>query len=327
LGIIDTLTAGFHTTLRKPWLLVIPLLLDLFLEFGPKVSILPAYDRALNTLKESILATEDLAATDVGAVLDATELGFLRTAVEEYNLLSIVSPSRVLLPSIASIRPVDWEADRIIEISSSGQALGTAVLLIGLGLFAACIYWTLMAQEIRGRRASLSGMSRSIPLFWLRGLALVGLALVVLLGLTGVGVAVSFIAELFLLMGASFITQGILSLFVLGSWLAAVWAFVYLFFVPQAITMTEARPLTAVRQSFAIVRSRFWQSVGLVLLINIITAGLAYLWGMLMGSTGGRLVAIVANAFIGTGLLGATFIFFRDTVIAIHQVQQQRSHQ
>ena len=327
MGTIDTLSAGFRTTLRKPWLLIIPLLLDLVLEFGPKASILPAYDAAVGALNETLVAAQDLADGELGGMLDTGEMGFLRGAIQEYNLFAIIAPSRLLLPNVASLRPVDVENDRIVEIASGGRLLGTTVLLLALGLFVACTYWSLLAQETRGRRASLPEVIRSVPLFWLRGLAVVGLALVMLMGMAGLGVAISFVAEVFLVIGASFITQAILSLFVLGTWLIILWVAIYLFFVPQAITMSEARPLLAVRQSLVIVRSRFWASIGLILLINIITTGLSYLWSMLMGSTGGRMVSILANAYIGTGLLAATFIFFRDTVIALHQLQQQRSQQ
>ena len=77
----------------------------------------------------------------------------------------------------------------------------------------------------------------------------------------------------------------------------------------------------ALRQSFIIVRATFWRTLILFVLVNIISTGLGYLWVLLMTSLAGTLAAIVANAFVGTGLVAAMFIFFRDRIIALHHAQ------
>ena len=40
-GVIDTLTAGYNLVNRHPWLLVLPLLLDVALWWGPQLSVAP----------------------------------------------------------------------------------------------------------------------------------------------------------------------------------------------------------------------------------------------------------------------------------------------
>src|SRR5688572_22278852 len=53
LGIIETLTEGFTTLNKRLWLLLVPLLLDLFLVFGPGISITPLLETSEAWLQES----------------------------------------------------------------------------------------------------------------------------------------------------------------------------------------------------------------------------------------------------------------------------------
>ncbi len=320
MGIIDTLTAGFETAVRKPWLILIPLLLDLALLAAPKVSVLPVYD-ALAAYVQDVAAetAEGAAAANVASA--AEQLDLLRPLAEEFNLLSLLSVNRLLLPSVASLRPIDAAHDEVIGVMAPSQGVGMAIVLVGLGLFVACCYWTLLAQQARRERNNLRELGHQVPVFWLRTVAVGGMVLAGLLGLFGVGTFLVLAAQVFALLGAGGLTQVLMVLVMSGMWLLVLWLIFYAFYVPQAITLAEAGPVAALQQSFLVVRSSFRQALGLFALVNVISAGLGYLWGLLMGTTAGTVGAIVANAFIGTGLMAALFIFVRDRIIALHQAQ------
>ena len=49
-GVIDTLTAGYSVVNRSPWVLLIPILLDVFLWLGPQISLAPVVDRAIASM-------------------------------------------------------------------------------------------------------------------------------------------------------------------------------------------------------------------------------------------------------------------------------------
>jgi len=325
LGVIDTLTAGFNTVVRKPWLVLIPLVLDLLLLWGPKVSVAPIYEQLGTAVERMALTTSDQGLVDANVELVREQLHLLQDMEQEYNLLSLISVNRLLLPSVAGLRPIEPETDRVVSIAEPARAMVIAVLTLAVGLFIACAYLTLLAQQIRAQPSSLSQISRLVPLFWLRALAVIGLVLLFFLGLVIGGGVLVLAAQVFVLIGLPAITQGLLGLFFLASWLITIWVFFYLFFVPQALTLAEVGALMAVKQSFVVVRMSFWQALGLILLVNIITAGLGYLWGLMMSSQLGTLAAILANAFIGTGLITAVFIFFRDRLVAIHQAAQKQA--
>ncbi len=64
------------------------------------------------------------------------------------------------------------------------------------------------------------------------------------------------------------------SSFILGAlaflfWGLALWVVLYVMFVPEAITMAQEKPLRAVAASFAVVRSSFWSTLGLIVLVNL----------------------------------------------------------
>ncbi len=50
LGLIDTLSSGFKVVQRRPWLILPPILLDLWLWLGPRWSIQPLADSLLRLL-------------------------------------------------------------------------------------------------------------------------------------------------------------------------------------------------------------------------------------------------------------------------------------
>jgi hypothetical protein len=54
----------------------------------------------------------------------------------------------------------------------------------------------------------------------------------------------------------------------------------------------------------------------LMLLIGLIGAGFSIIWRMLSTSSWGTLLAIVGNAYIGSGLVATSFAFYRDRYVA-----------
>ena len=90
--------------------------------------------------------------------------------------------------------------------------------------------------------------------------------------------------------------------------------------------MSEEKPLKALFSSFTVVRMNFLPAVGLIILVNVLGMGLGLIWRSIMGSTVGMLVAILFNAYIGTSLTVASFIFYRDRLARWHTfLQEQRS--
>jgi hypothetical protein len=308
LGVIDTLTAGFNTVAKKLWLMIVPVILELYLWLGPKLSAAPVIAQTLQDIQRSLDGLAMPAETQMGAQQMIEMLNGIQQTVGRTNLFSLLAWGRLGMPSIMGTRPIEPQVDRVIELTSAGQLLGVQLLLLMAGLFIACFFLGMLGQEVRGEGVRLGTLIRRVPRYWLY--------LVVLFVPLAIVMVIAFTMTIFL--GFMFLLAMALLL----------WILLYMYFVPEAITMGEASPLRAVFSSFTVVRMFFWPTVGLVLLINVLVFGMGMVWQAMMGSTVGTAAAILLNAYVGTSLVAASFIFYRDRVnmwIAALKQQQQRS--
>ena len=304
LGIIDTLSSGFTTVTKRLWLLILPVALDLFLWLGPKLSIAPVIEKVVGTFRTAMEALPSSAGQDVNfAQMFEAMADSLQNVVGRTNLLALLAWNSMGLPSIAGARPINPGADHIIEINGYGQMILLQALIMVVGLFLACLFWGMLAQAVRGERLDLGRLLGRAPAYWLYLLAVfvpLGLALVAV-------VSFSFLLGPF----APFI------------WVAALWTIFMISFVPQAVTLAEERPLRALWSSLTIVRRNFWSALGLVLLSAVIGQGLGFVWVRLMGTSVGMAAAILANAFVGTGLSAAMFVFYRERVAKLQETAKE----
>lgn len=306
MSIIDTLSAGFGTVTRRLWVIVVPVALDLFLWLGPKLSVAPVIRDALATLQATMAMVAPPGGIDPSMAETFQVMAEeLQATVGQTNLLSLLAWGQLGVPSIAGLRPVNPEVDRIIEITSYGQMFGMQLLVLLIGLFIACVFLAMLGQEVRGEGLRIDKLFHAVPRYWLRLLAIVvplGLALMLALSTSLILGPLAFIV-----------------------WALVLWVLLYLFFVPQAVTMAEESPLRALWSSFVVVRTSFWSALGLILLTQLIGSGLSLIWRNVMALPSGTVIAIVGNAYVGSGLTAAAFIFYRDRVAMWRELQQQRS--
>ena len=310
MSIIDNLTQGFNLVLRRLWLLVAPVALDLYLWLGPKLSIAPVVDKMIANLQQALAAAPALGGVETTvAPLMENMLQDLQTSVGRTNFFALLSWGRLGMPSIASLLPINSETDVVQQISSYGQMVALQLGIMAVGLLITCLFLGLVAQEVRGEGLNLGKLLRSAPGYWLNFVAI------------GVPLGILLVVAIFLSM--------LLGVFAFLLWVALLWLLLYLMFVPQAIILAEEKPLQAVFNSLAVMRLNFWPSLGLIILTQVIGTGVVLVLRLIIGSPIGMVAAILLNAFIGTGLTAALFIFYRDRVALLREFirrqQQQRS--
>ena len=103
------------------------------------------------------------------------------------------------------------------------------------------------------------------------------------------------------------------------------WIAVFIAFVPQAIALAHETPWRAVVSSFVVVRFNFWRTIGLLALTNLLSTGLGLIFVRLLqrGPFLVGVLAIVANAYVGTALTTALFIFYRDRLLMLREVVER----
>jgi hypothetical protein len=90
------------------------------------------------------------------------------------------------------------------------------------------------------------------------------------------------------------------------------WVSFYGVFVVAALAVNQVSVWRAIWNSFNVVLRNYWSTLGLFLLINLIGGGLTILWQQLSTGSWLTFVGIVGNAYVGTGLVTASLIFYQD---------------
>jgi hypothetical protein len=230
-------------------------------------------------------------------------IDMLQNTLAQVNLLSLLAWGRLGMPSIAGLLPIDT-SDRIVyQVADYGQMFLLQIVILGVGLLIACAFLSVLAQTLMNVRLTAEQWLRKVFTFWLY-------------------MVIIFVPlSLFFIFILSF--SMILGPFGIFSVVLVLWLALYLSFVPQAIALGGQKPLSALASSFAVVRFGFWPTLALVALTNVISTGLGLIWQRLVGGSPITiLVAIVANAYVGTALTVAMFIFFRNRIALLQQTLQ-----
>lgn len=288
LGVIDTLALGFGAIARRAWVLIIPVALDLSLWWGPKLSLGPFLGQPLQI-----------------ALLPADAQSRYLEAVQGVNLAALLSAGVLgtpnLVPSLTSPSPLGWG---VIEIERGEVLIGLLVLLSLTGLLLGTLYLGLIAHILRKEG---SGWGKQLSRYMLTSVRILAyLALVV----GAIGVLALFFVPLILF--ASMFSRELAGLLLAGLLVFLIWAGFYLFFALPAILVDEVGPLRAMWSSFLVVRYHFGSSLLFVGLALLIARGLFEVWRALATTPWGIALGILGNAYIGSGLIAASLIFYRD---------------
>ncbi len=309
-GVIDTLQAGFDAVNRIPWILLIPVGLDLLLILGPRLSVraaveplLAAYEESVRWYSRQVGAGEPLAgqATQV--------LTLARAWASEFNLLSL------LVAVVAGVPVAGLPGRHLLgeyQLRGLGEVVGLAILCQLVGLWLGCLYFGLLAQQVRDGRVDLTLLlRRRVWLYWVSLLEFIGLFFG---GIVAVGLPTSLLVGLVQLLApavGAFLSVLLLVLFQVG----LLWLLIYLFFLVDAVVISEVGPLQAVANSVRVVGSNFWPALGLIALIFLISTGMHLIWQALARENWGLAIGVVGNAYIASGLAAGSMVFYRTRLI------------
>ncbi len=315
MGLIDTITGGFRIVQRRPWLILLPVVVDLWLWLGPHLSIQPLVDSLL-----ALWTPANLPPDLTQMVGPYREL--LASEGARFNLWWLVGNSltwlRLVMPGL--VEPAQLGGVVVRPAPTLSLILWVPFLLVlGLGLGAG--FLTAVASQLRvilPPQDSTSGDGlASSPGFWLRrGLRTWGLATLYGVIVIAILFAVTMLLSLVLapvMLIAPQVAGGLSTLLaLLIAWLM-LWLYFMLYFVIAAIVVDGVGLGQALWRSFNIVSRNFWTTLGLVILTTVILVGFGFIWQRLAAhSPGGTAVAIVGNALLLTGLTAARLIFYTD---------------
>jgi hypothetical protein len=308
LGVIDSLSAGYRFLGWRFELIVIPVVLDLLLWLGPRFSIAPLFHQFSQYYGQ--MATTEGVTPELGQMVNQ-----LSTSIDDMgagsNLVGGFTSGSLLhvpsLPLAGNASPTAWT----VMITSPVEALLWWGMFSLVGLLIGVIYLTLLARRLPiGSMASArSGkVMTAIVHHWLQ---VVGFVILVGLGLLLLYLPVSFVIGMLMLVNP---TLGSTAAAMAGGLTLVV--FFYLYFVTAALIMDDVPLAMAIVRSARMVQDNFWPTLGFIVVSNLIGVGFALLLSQLAGlAPWGEVVAIVINAYIGTGISLALLVFYRSRVI------------
>ena len=296
-GIIDSLATGFAIIMRRPYLILVPILVDLLVWRGPGISATPVLQQVGSWFLSAAGATGYASDPDTLLMINQ-QVSQTTETVGQRNLLGILGWQD---PKFLGKGLVDLEGSYLALNAMWALFLMLLVLAV-TGVLVGCLFLVPLGMLARGDSIDWPRMLRSLPGAWLRFTgylaALVGLGVVIGLPvMVVVGLLAAFVpllAPLLLLAVAG------------GVFLITI----YLFLGDEAVIVGGARPLAAMKESYRIASRHFWSVLGLFLLVAVISQGLDLVWRRVATSTAGMWGGAVGNAFIATGLAASVMVYY-----------------
>lgn len=309
MGVIESLSAGYRFLGRRVELLLIPIVVDLLLWLGPRLSIAPLFGRLADFYRNA--ANMDGMSGDLGE-MSRQVADLLADAGANTNLLSNLTGSAFLhTPSLlVTVNSLAQGAPQ--EIDSFAAALILFLLLGAAGLLVGVVYLNQLARVLpigSSPKTAEPGEFMQTALHQWRQVVLYVVLLMVALILITIPIG--------LIMGlVGLFSPGLASLLAILLSGAVMVLSIYLYFVTVAIVLDNLSVTRAVMQSFTLVRNNFWATLGFILLFQLITVGFSLIMGQIAaGSALGTLIAIPLNAYIGSGLALALLVFYRTRIL------------
>jgi hypothetical protein len=298
--LISTITEGFNIVTNRIYLILFPLLFDTFLWLGPhiriKALVQPFILKVLSDMPE--LANPDL------AEMSQWSKELWDILLSHFNLVSLFRVFPIGIPSLMSgLSPVKtpFGVASTFEITSVFQAFFIWLFFSIIGLVLGCLYFEAIANAT-GKNKAIFSVTVSIN------------SLIQVFILT-----IAFIAAFFIFLFPTLLVVTLLSLIsaslgqivLLLVFFMMIWFLMPLVFSPHGVFVDHQSIGKSVTTSIRLVRN-FLPGTGLFILTAILLyQGLNLLWGTAPDSSWMTIFGIFGHAFISTGLITASFVYYR----------------
>jgi hypothetical protein len=322
-GVVQTIAEGLSMVVQRPRLMLLPLIVDLVLWLVVQTSIQPLADGVARFLTTS------------GAEDGAEAARTLRSMGEHVRTSDALS---VFIPSIFSGLPLDSLMNALVFLLAPGVAFGidrdamygawedgvfgvwtpdSAAVVAGICLLCLVVgslilvaFRVPLARAIRGDSSPIRHAARETAMAWLRFLGY--LALLAAAG-GALLIPIFFASLVFIILGFNLVFVLTMALFIFGGM-----ASVYTLFVLDAILLHRIGPVQAVSMSMSVARNYFGQTARFAATSLLLATGALQVWSVIVENVPGIAIALVANAFLGTGLSLASMLFYSDRFLLMN---------
>lgn len=313
--LIQSLVGGFNAVAGNIGLILLPVALDLLLWFGPHLRVQGLFGPTVESMMRFM---RENSSTDMLPMITSLER-LWKVFLEQYNLLTTLNTFPVGVPSqMAAAMPVKTPlgAAPSVDITGFGQFLLGWLGLTLAGFFLGSLYFAIVARACgKGAECSADALEAStpasVPGLRLRTLAWETVQVIALVILLLIIVLVLMIPTMLMAMLLSLISPMIAQIALLLVAFSLVWFLAPLIFSPHGIFLCGQSVLNAMMNSTRVVRLSLPGTALFLLVVIILNQGLGLLWNSPPETSWMALIGILGHAFISTGLLAASFFYYR----------------
>lgn len=313
-GVIDTIADATTFVLQRPWLILVPIVIDLILWLVLRVTMGPVINNLISLMEttnvegsEQIIEQleqygDQIMISDyLGAFVPTLFTGMSLDTIMGIIML-FVAPDGFGVPRADLYEP--WQSGLVSTISPDSAAIVPVVLfgVVLLSSFAMIIFRVPMVRAIRGTKPT--GIVQEMGRSWIN--FVLYLLLLMVAGAAAL-VPLAIMSALVPILGLGIAFLASFALLILGGMLG-----VYSLFAVDAMLVHRTSPINGFRMSFAVGRAYFGQTARFALTCIFVMLATLRLWSELAGSAPGFIIALVGSAFIGTVLTAASLFFYTD---------------
>ncbi len=308
-GAVNALISGFNALTANVSVILFPVALDVFLWLGPRLKVEHLFAAALQDIIEF--------QGDLPLLFPATASADMEKFWNGFNLFSRLRTYPLGVFSLMMDNTADHSplGERLDWDLPNWFALILAFLLLTcIGLLLGSLYFYFVSR-VALRPQKGPGLLRATfhsLLLW------------------GTWTFILLIVSPFLQIAALFLVNNptvALLLFLLLAW-PVTWMCLMMFFSTHAVFTQSKNAFDSLLQNFRVLRYGMPPMGWFVLMAVIISHGMDLLWLVPPAESWMALVGIFGHAFISTGLLAASFIFYRDLSTWVEEaLQWLKAHQ
>ena len=314
-NLIGAIRSGFDAITNHIILILFPIALDLILWTGPRFRL----TGLIKSMSDQIFKVYSVQDPGMAELIQPVQAAWTEIA-EQFNMLAIlrtypVGITSLLVSQLPATSPFGVLASW--EIDSFGGAFIAFISIALIGIVLGTLYFLVVAQaavigDVSWREAIEQWPWASLQMLYL---AILWMVLLIFITLPG-----SFLLSLVVLSGVSY---GQCALLIFAG--IIFWLILPLVFSPHGIVINQNNFFTSVKVSANLTRKTLPTTVLFILVIFLLSKGLDILWLVPSETSWLLLVGILGHAFVTTGLLASSFVYYRDALQWMREMLKVRN--
>ena len=301
-NVIKSIRNGFDAITKHLILLLFPIGLDLVLWFGPHLQI---KSLIMGLIVEMNNASE-LMSADFGEVIEAGQEIWM-VAAERVNLLIGLRSLPVGIFSLfAGILPVENPLGTPLfwDVTSLNAAVLIVLLVFVVGLMLGGLYFSAVRQAALYDELKWRDIFQEWPRVSLQSGIL---SLIWMIFFMAILVAGSCVAT-----GITIISVSLGQMVIILFGVISFWLIFPLIFSPHGIYSKGQKAWKSLLSSIRLTNLTFLKTSLFILLVLLLNQGLNMLWQVPPENSWMMLISVIGHAFVTTGMLSASFVYYQD---------------